>query len=419
IPDPLEIGIPGRAAEWMRREAVNFANLTPAMVQLLTEAVAGASPVEVPSLRYAFLVGEALTRLDVTRLRRLAPRVACVNLYGATETQRALGYHVVADAPDGHAAPEVLPLGRGMPGCQLLVLTGDRRLAGIGELGEIAIRSPHLAAGYLDDPELTCERFLPNPFNAGEPEDRLYRTGDLGRYRPNGEVEFVARADHQVKIRGFRVELGEIEAALGRHPSVREAAVVVRAGRSGEKLLTAYIVPHGAPALPLPAASELQDFLRQRLPEHMVPPLWVELAKLPLSPNGKLDRKALPEPELARPELADSYLAPRGEVEQAVAEIWQEVLGLELVGVHDKFFHLGGHSLLLVRVHARIKERFGIELSLMDLFKYPDVSSLAQHLSRGVADASPREESRAEELERGKERRRQRLERRRGTGDSE
>jgi acyl carrier protein len=152
----------------------------------------------------------------------------------------------------------------------------------------------------------------------------------------------------------------------------------------------------------------------------MVPPAWMELEKLPVTPNGKLDRKALPEPELARPDLADSYVAPRDEAEQAIAEIWQEVLGLERVGVHDKFFHLGGHSLLLVRVHARLQERFGRELSMMDLFRYPDIGSLAQHLSRDAAEPAPElfAESRSEELEQGKARRRQRLEKRRGTGDS-
>ena len=215
------------------------------------------------------------------------------------------------------------------------------------------------------------------------PEDRLYRTGDLGRYRPDGEVEFVARADNQVKIRGFRIELGEIEAALARHPAVREAVVVARTERSGEKRLAAYVVPHGAPAPPLPAAGELQDFLRRRLPEYMVPPAWMELAKLPVTPNGKLDRKALPEPALARPDQAEVLVEPRGEVEQAIAAIWQEVLGVERVGAHEKFFQLGGHSLLLVRVHARLRERFGTELSMMDLFKYPDVE-LARPASEAI-----------------------------------
>ncbi len=427
IPDPLEIGVPGRMAEWMRRQEVTVAHLTPAMGQVLTETVPGAEAVEVPSLRWVFLVGDVLTRLDVARLRRLAPAVTCVNFYGSTETQRAVGYHVVTERPEEGSAREILPLGRGMRDVQLLVLARDgclaSRLAGIGELGEIAIRSPHLAAGYLGDPDLTRERFVPNPFGSQAPEDRLYRTGDLGRYRPDGEVEFVTRADNQVKIRGFRIELGEIEATLARHPAVREAVVVARvdrAGPAGEKRLAAYVVPHGAPAPPLPPAAELQDFLRQRLPEYMVPPAWMALEKLPVTPNGKLDRKALPEPELARPDSADSFVAPQSEVEQAIAGIWREVLGVEQVGVHDKFFQLGGHSLLLVRVHARLQERFGRELSMMDLFRYSDVSSLARHLARGAAEPVPAllAESRSEELEQGKARRRQRLTKRRGTGDS-
>ena len=424
IPDPLEIGVPGRMAEWMRRQEVTVAHLTPAMGQVLTEAVPGVEAVEVPSLRWVFLVGDVLTRLDVARLRRLAPAVTCVNFYGSTETQRAVGYHVVTERPEEGSAREILPLGCGMRDVQLLVLARDQspagRLAGIGELGEIAIRSPHLAAGYLGDPDLTRERFVSNPFGSGATEDRLYRTGDLGRYRPDGEVEFVTRADNQVKIRGFRIELGEIEATLARHPSVREAVVVARTERSGEKRLAAYVVPHGAPAPPLPAAGELQDYLRQRLPEYMVPPAWMTLAKLPVTPNGKLDRKALPEPELARLGSADAFVAPQSEVEQAIAEIWREVLGVEQVGIHDKFFQLGGHSLLLVRVHARLQERFGRELSMMDLFRYSDVSSLARHLAGGEAESVPAllAESRSEELEQGKARRRQRLEKRRGTGDS-
>ncbi|HEX9940915.1 MAG TPA: amino acid adenylation domain-containing protein, partial [Thermoanaerobaculia bacterium] len=414
IPDPAEIGALGRMAEWMRRERVTVAHLTPAMGQLLTETAPGTPAVEVPSLRYAFLVGDVLTRVDVARLRRLAPGVTCVNFYGSTETQRAVGYHVCHEDGGSAEAREILPLGRGMQDVQLLVLTRDRRLAGIGELGEIAVRSPHLAAGYLGDPDLTRERFLPNPFGEAGPGDRIYRTGDLGRYRPDGEVEFVARADNQVKIRGFRIEPGEIEAALARHPAVREAVVIARSDHSGEKRLVAYVVPQGEPAPLLPSASELQDFLRQRLPEYMVPPAWVELAKLPVTPNGKLDRRALPEPESVRPAAAASYVAPHTDVERAIAEIWQEVLQLESVGIHDKFFHLGGHSLLLVRVHARLRERFGQELSMMDLFRYPDISSLAQHLTRSLPAPSARANERISEMEQGKSRRRQRLEKSRG-----
>jgi amino acid adenylation domain-containing protein len=409
VPDPDEIA-PRRLAVWMARQGVSVAHLTPAMGQLLTEGAG--DDLTVPSLRSVLLVGDVLTRLDVARLRRLAPAVRCVNLYGSTETQRAVGYHAVGEAEIGDGAPgrQVLPLGRGMPDVQLLVLTREQRLAGIGELGEIAVRSPHLAAGYLGDADLTRERFLANPFGEVGTNDRIYRTGDLGRFRPDGEVEFVARADKQVKIRGFRVELGEIEAALARHPAVREAVVIAGTDRSGEKRLVGYVVPHGEGARPLPPANELQDFLRQRLPEYMVPPAWVELARLPLTPNGKVDRRALPEPESPRPDLAASYVAPRTETEQAIAEIWQEVLQLEKVGIHDKFFHLGGHSLLLVRVHARLRERFGQELSLLDLFRYPDISSLTELLERSVPARLTPVEDRAGELAQGKERRRQQLE---------
>jgi acyl carrier protein len=373
------------------------------MGQVLTEDTEGLT---VPSLRYVLLVGDVLTRLDVARLRGLAPAVTVVNLYGSTETQRAVGYHMVSEREiaEGERGRQILPLGRGMEDVQLLVLTRGGRLAGVGELGEIAVRSPHLAAGYLGDEALTREKFTGD----------LYRTGDLGRYLPDGEVEFVARADSQVKIRGFRIELGEIESALTRHPEVREAVVVARADRSGEKRLVAYVVPRDGAA---PATSELQDFLLGRLPEYMVPPAWVVLEKLPVTPNGKVDRRALPEPESARPDLASSYVAPRDEVEQAIAEIWQEVLQIEKVGVHDKFFHLGGHSMLLVRVHARLRERFAQELSMMDLFRYPDISSLAQRLAGGGApSAAAAVQERAGEMELGKARRRQRLEKSRGSG---
>ncbi len=413
VPAPDDIA-PARLASWMAREGVTMSNLTPAMAQILTE-LAGES-LSLPELRCAMLVGDVLTRRDLARLRGLAPEARLVNLYGATETQRALSYHEASEAEIAGKGRirQVLPLGRGMEGCQLVVLNRGGEPVGIGEIGEICIRSPHLALGYLDDPELTRERFLPNPFGAG---DRIYRTGDLGRYLPDGEVEFVARADNQVKIRGFRIELGEIESALTRHPAVREAVVVARADRAGEKRLVAYVVPRDGAA---PATSELQDFLLGGLPEYMVPPAWVVLEKLPVTPNGKVDRRALPEPESARPDLSISYVAPRNEVEQVIAEIWQEVLQIEQVGVHDKFFHLGGHSMLLVRVHARLRERFAQELSMMDLFRYPDISSLAQRLAGGVApSAAAAEEGRASEMELGKARRRQRLEKSRGTTGGE
>jgi hypothetical protein len=308
--------------------------------------------------------------------------VTCVNFYGSTETQRAVGYHVVeseSGAPGAAPAPEVLPLGRGIADVQLLVLDRRRRLAGIGELGELCVRSPHLAAGYLGDPELTRERFLVNP-STGIASDRLYRTGDLGRYLPNGEAVFVSRADHQVKIRGFRIELGEIEATLGHHPGVREAVVVLREDRPGDRQLAAYVVPCGAGAPP--GAGELRAFLKARLPEYMVPADVVTLAELPLTPNRKVDRRALPPPDRAA--APDPAAAPgRTPLEELVTGIWSEVLGRAAFGRDDDFFALGGHSLLLTRVASRLRAATGVELPLRALFEEPTVAGLAGRLEAG------------------------------------
>ena len=241
--------MPGRIAAWMAREGATVAHLTPALAQLITELPAGEEPATVSSLRLVLLVGEALTRRDVARIRRVAPAVTAVNLFGSTETQRAVGYHVVTTeeasgggrSDQGQQGQQVLALGRGMDDVQLLVLTKAGELAGIGEVGEIVVRSPHLARGYLNDPTLSAERFKRNP-STDLAEDRLYHTGDLGRYLPNGEVTFAGRGDFQVKIRGFRVEPAEIEAALTRHPAVAAAAVLLAEER-GERFLVALVVP--------------------------------------------------------------------------------------------------------------------------------------------------------------------------------
>ena len=309
IPDPDRIGEPGYLAAWMRREHVTVSNLTPAIAWLLTELPPGGLSVDLPDLRVAVLAGDVLTRRDVARIRRLAPQALCVNVYGATESQRALSYHLIQEESEERER-QVLPLGRGKRDVQLLVLGRSGGIAGIGEMGEIAIRSPHLAEGYLNDAEQTAQRFVPNPFTH-EPGDRIYLTGDLGRYLPNGEVAAAGRADQQIKIRGFRVEPGEIEAELGRIAGVRESAVVGREDRdSGERQLVAYVVldPEAAPSATF--ATGLRDGLRERLPAYMVPAVFVPLDKLPLNPNGKVDRRALPAPEDVLPTLGTG--APAG-----------------------------------------------------------------------------------------------------------
>jgi thioesterase domain-containing protein/acyl carrier protein len=357
--------------------------LTPAMSQLLSESDPATTGDEIESLRYSFLVGDVLTKRDVSRLRKLAPSITCVNLYGATETQRAVGYYIV---PSCESVPkvgekEVLPLGKGIKDVQLLVLNGSQQLCGIGEAGEIHFRSPHLAKGYLGDETLTHERFILNPFTNAS-RDRLYRTGDLGRYLPDGNVEHLGRFDRQVKIRGFRIEPGEIEAALTQHPDVRETAVVAQQNGSGETNLVAYVVPFKTSEI---TTTALRVYLSEKLPAYMIPAVFVMMEALPLTPNRKLDRRALPAPDQIQREPAAEYAAPRSTIEQTLADIWKEVLAVEQVGVHDNFFELGGHSLMAVRLFAVMEKSFGKRLPLATLFQAPTVAQLAALLQKDSA----------------------------------
>ncbi len=387
IPDPDSMGRPAWLGEWMAREGVSVCHLTPAMGRLITDtAPAG---LRLPTLRWAFFVGEALTWGDEARLRRLAPAVRCANFYGSTETQRAVAYHVLP--AQASAAPEslaALPLGRGMQNVQLLVLNPAGGLAGIGERGEIHVRSPHLARGYLGRPELTAERFLPNPFGVGA-TDRMYRTGDLGRYLPDGDVEFLGRADDQVQIRGFRVEPAEVQQVLVRHPGVRQAVVMARGEGVRDRRLVAYLVAAEAAA---PPTAELRAFLLRWLPDYMVPSSFVILAALPLLPNGKLDRAALPEPSAAEGgEAAAADL--RTPTEEILAGIWRRLLELDRVGAGDDFFALGGHSLLATQLVSHGQAAFGVEIPLRLVFDEPGLAGQAEGFDalrrRGRSAAPP------------------------------
>ncbi|HTE55678.1 MAG TPA: amino acid adenylation domain-containing protein [Kofleriaceae bacterium] len=376
VPDPDRIGEPGWLAGWVAEQRVTVANLTPAMMQLLSEAPPGRAA----GLRLAFVVGDVLRRPDVERLRAIAPAVRCVNLYGCTETQRALGYHVIdSEAPAGG---DEIPLGRGMPGAQLLVVgrvggPSGAELAGVGELGEILVRSPHLARGYLDDDDLTRAKFSTSPFS-GRAGDRVYRTGDLGRYRVDGEVEWVARADRQVQVRGFRIEPREIEVALLRHPDVTDAAVIARP-RAGddEPELVAYVVG---------AATEevLRRHLAGLLPDPMIPSAVVSLARLPMTPAGKLDRAALPAPA---PRPADRR-GPGTATEEALAAIWSALLGVDRVGLDDDFFALGGHSLRATQLLARVRDGLGVELPVRAVFESPTLAAMAGRVDAARSEAA-------------------------------
>jgi acyl carrier protein len=245
----------------------------------------------------------------------------------------------------------------------------------IGVKGEIHIGGIGVARGYLNQSALTELRFSRNCF-VDDPCARLYRTGDMGRYTPDGNLEFLGRVDQQVKIRGFRIELAEIESVLRQHPQVRDAVVEVADSVASTDLrLLAYVVNRedGAPSVP-----ELRTFLLRRLPDYMVPTAFVILADLPRTPSGKVDRRALPVRETSSEELNVSYAAPRTEIERNIAAVWQELLGVERVGLNDNFFDLGGHSLLIVQVHDRLRDVMKINLSLVDLFRHPTINSLAE-----------------------------------------
>jgi hypothetical protein len=255
-------------------------------------------------------------------------------------------------------------------------------------VGEICIGGLGVADGYWGRPGLTAERFIPDPFG-GRPGSRLYRTGDLGVWRPDGLLELRGRADRQVKVRGVRIELEEVEAHLCEHPAVREAAVVL-AGPAGEERLAAYVALREGDGT---STEELRAFLQGRVTEAMVPSFFVPLEVLPRTPNGKLDRRALPDPGAARPERF-AFVAPRTPFERQIAEIWRDVLGVDRVGVDDNFFDLGGHSLLMAQVHGRLREVLPGELPLVKLLEHPTIGSLARYLRREEPAGAALDESR-------------------------
>ena len=296
------------------------------------------------------------------------------NLYGPTEAAIDVTFWQCKRQSNSRT----VPIGRPIANTQLYVLNSHLQPVPIGVVGELYIGGAGLARGYLNRPELTAEKFIPHPFS-NEPGARLYKTGDLVRFRPDGNLEFIGRIDHQVKVRGFRIELGEIEGLLGQHPGVREAVVMAREDVPGDQRLVAYVVPATDAAL---TASQLRNFVKAQLPEYTIPSAFVLMDVLPLTTNGKVDRRALPAPDSDRPELEVVYQAPQTELEQAIATIWQDVLHLERVGIHDNFFDLGGYSLLMVQVHQRLLERLKQDIALVEMFEYPTISSLAKFLSQ-------------------------------------
>ncbi|WNG56874.1 amino acid adenylation domain-containing protein [Archangium gephyra] len=354
--EQLPPGLP--LQQFLREHSITAGTFTPSLLSLL-------EPQVLDSLHTIVAAGEALPSELVARWK---PGRRFLNVYGPTEVS-------IASTVAYDVEPRRVSIGRPLHNIQAYVLDEHLQPLPVGLPGELYLGGVGLARGYLGRPELTAEKFIPHPFSSS-PGERLYRTGDKARWLPGGQLEFLGRLDSQVKLRGFRIELGEVESALRSHSSVRQAVVVLRQD-SGDKRLVAYLVPNEGLSVD---PGTLRDFLKRSLPEYMVPSAFVSLQALPLSSSGKVDTKALPAPDISSLSTT-AYAAPRGELEQRLADIWAQVLRLERVGVHDSFFELGGHSLLATQVVSRIRSTFQVELPLRALFEAPTVAALAAHLS--------------------------------------
>lgn len=458
VPTSEDIGTPGRLAEWMAAVEATVTHLTPAMGQLLSAQATS----QIPKLQNAFFVGDVLTKRDCARLQSLAKNVSIINMYGTTETQRAVSYFQIPAVSNEELGggsflatqKDIMPAGRGMIDVQLLVVNRNDKTAtcAVGEVGEIFVRSGGLAEGYLGPKEVTDEKFMPNFLNPNAVDkydeselksmkegefwkgvrDRMYKTGDLGRYLPDGTVECTGRADDQVKIRGFRIELGEIDTHLSRHPNVRENVTLVRRDKDEEKVLVAYFVPgKGAEEMEERSSAgeeatangnqnvnqvlvrgmrrnrklikDIRDYLKKKLPSYSVPTLFVPLSKMPLNPNGKIDKPALPFPDTAAANAENSTGADsasksgatsRGKAnaqtsnlsptEQIISDLWKQLLpsAPNPLPIDESFFDLGGHSILATRLVFGLRKTFVVNVPLGVVFEAPTIKTLAEEIER-------------------------------------
>jgi len=301
------------------------------------------------------------------------------NAYGPTEgTVCATVFENTADSSS------TLPIGRPIANTQTYILDSYLQPLPVGVPGELHIGGAGLARGYLNRPELTAEKFITNPFSDDpnwlrrSKDSRLYKTGDLARYLPDGNIEYLGRIDNQVKMRGFRIELGEIETVLAQYPAIREAVTIVREDQPGNKRLVAYLVYQAEAAI---TPDELRPFLKAKLPDYMVPSAFVILEAFPLTPNGKIDRHALPAPEQVNSPREETSIMPQTDMERSIASVWQEVLHVDKVGIYDNFFDLGGHSLLIIQVQTKLQKAFAKQISVVELFEHPTRHALAQHFT--------------------------------------
>ena len=374
-PEPLRLDLQA-LGQYLQQHVVERVHLPPVVLQKLAEEFTS-HPEKFSAMREFMAGGEQLqiTPAMVKFFRQLKD-CRLYNHYGPSETHVMTSFPLPEQAENWPALP---PLGRPISNTELYVLDNYLQPVPIGVPGELYISGTCVVHGYLKRPALTAERFLPNPFS-NKPGSRMYKTGDLVRYRADGNVEFLGRNDFQVKIRGMRVELGEIEVELKHHPGVHDVAVIMHKDAQESRLI-AYVVFHAGQTV---SSKELRDFLHERLPDHMVPAVFVPLEEFPLTPSGKIDRRALPEP--GRPESTRGYVAPRTELEEVLAIIFSEVLQVERVGIFDDFFELGGHSLLATQISSRIREALHVELPVRRIFESPAIDGLARAMLENEND---------------------------------
>ncbi len=367
---------PAYLASLIQRERVTVVHFVPSMLRTF---LAEPSATACSSLRHVICSGEALTSDLQEKFFALLP-CELHNLYGPTEAAVDVTHWTCRR----DSRSPIVPIGRPVANTRMYVLDENLREVPVGSEGELHIGGIQVGLGYHKRPELTAEKFIPDPFS-NDPAARLYKTGDLARWMPDGNIEYLGRLDFQVKLRGFRIELGEIENALGLHPGVKQAVVIAVDEPGRDKRLVAYLASRDGQR---PNVTVLRDHLLSRLPDYMVPAIYVWLDSIPLSPNGKVDRRALPAPSTARPELSQPYAPPGTELEQRIASLWHEVLHIEPVGIDDRFFELGGDSLGLATVHTRLQTLLGREFPITTLFEHITIRSLANHFSPS-APATP------------------------------
>ena len=364
---------PHEFALQLGEKGISVLFLTTALFQQIARDV----PQAFATLKYLLFGGETVNPRWIKKILKHGVPKHLIHVYGPTENTTFSSYYCVEELPLAAS----FPIGRPITNTQIYILDTDLQLVPIGVTGELYIGGEGLAREYLNRPELTAKHFIPHPFN-NKPKTRLYKTGDLGRYLPDGNIEFLGRIDNQVKIRGFRIELSEIEAVLSQHLAVRETVVIAAEDVPDDKYLVAYIVPNleQIPTQDVQSfASLFRQFLKEKLPEYMIPTAYMLLESLPLTFNGKVDHRALPTPDTITLNNQD-YVAPRSQVEELLAQIWAKVLGKQQVGIHDNFFELGGHSLLATQLTSRIRDTFQIDLPVRNLFEAPTVEQLARYI---------------------------------------